>query len=62
MYTNETVLTPLLRYVFWCIERDESQDFSQACTEIRALTKESLSTGICFRGGVRKRDRLRRAL
>lgn len=37
MYTNETILTPLLRYVFGCIERDESEDFSQACAEIRVL-------------------------
>lgn len=35
MHTNETIFTPLFRYMIWCIEKDNSEDLSEAYSEIR---------------------------
>ncbi|MCM1258974.1 MAG: hypothetical protein NC307_14135 [Roseburia sp.] len=37
MHTNETILTPLFRYLLWCIEKDGGIDFKQACAEIKTF-------------------------
>lgn len=46
MYVNETIFTPLYRYMIWCIEKDESKELEQSCEEIRAFldnhTKKSI--------------------
>lgn len=40
MYTNETILTPLFRYMLWCIEKDDDT-YAQACSEIKAFYENS---------------------
>ena len=41
MYTNETILTPLFRYILWCIEKDKSDNYEQSCSEIKKFYRDS---------------------
>lgn len=41
MYTNETILTPLFRYILWCIEKDKSDNFAQSCSKIKDFYRDS---------------------
>lgn len=41
MYTNETVLTPLFRYIIWCIEKDGSDHFEQALSELKKFHNDN---------------------
>ncbi len=52
MHANETILTPLFRYMLWCIEKDKSENYVQSCSEIKDFYREKQEerTDVAFSG------------
>ena len=52
LHANETILTPLFRYMLWCIEKDKSENYVQSCSEIKDFYREKQEerTDVAFSG------------